>query len=179
MKKFLILAVLLGLMTLTVSAFAANATANATATIQTGIGITNTPEIGDLKFGTMVPGAAASTVRVDATLSAERLVVTGDAVLVTDIGNAAQSARFDVSGAPSTAYTITLPGDCTLHNTRTNHTSEQMTVNGWLCSIPTTLSAGHLNESGAQAFYVGGILNIGAAQPDGLYSGPFTVTVAY
>lgn len=173
MKNFLILAVLLGMMAFTVSTFAATATANATADILGEIGIANThPGAGDLKFGTMVSGSNTSFVKITAEITTVRSLVSGNAVFVIDTGNAPQSAKFDVSGAPSAAYTITLPvDDCVLHNTRINHTAETMRISDWSSSIDTTANAGALDVSGAQSFYVGGTLLMYALQGGGLYTG--------
>ncbi len=169
-KMILSLAIVIGLLTLGVSAFAADATANATATIQTGIGILKTSGK-DLKFGTMVPGAA-STVVVDA--DSVRTRATGDVVLVTDTSNNPQAAAFEVTGSPSTTFVVTLPTTCTITNARVGHTSETMTVTNFTSNAGTTLSA-----LGAALFNVGGTLNVGAAQGDGMYTGTFSVTVAY
>jgi hypothetical protein len=38
---------------------------------------------------------------------------------------------------------------------------------------------GTLSGTGTQSFYVGSTLHVAAAQPAGLYSGSFTVTVNY
>lgn len=169
-KMILSLAIVIGLLTLGVSAFAADATANATATIQTGIGINKT--IGkDLKFGTMVPGAISTVVVNPAGV---RSRATGDVVLVTDTSNAPQAAQFEVTGSPSTTFVVTLPTTCTITNTRLLHTSETMTVTNFTSDAGTTLSV-----AGAATFNVGGTLNVAAAQGDGSYTGTFSVTVAY
>jgi hypothetical protein len=69
MKKIIVSAlVAAGMMVLAGSAFAADAAANATATIQQAIAIAKTTENlsgGDLAFGTIVPDASGGSVRMD------------------------------------------------------------------------------------------------------------------
>lgn len=51
-----------------------------------------------------------------------------------------------------------------------------MTIGSYLSSVGTT---GVQLTDGVKEFYVGATLTIGAAQPAGLYSGSFPVTVTY
>ena len=90
----------------------------------------------------------------------------------------AQVAIFDVTGAASVWYVITVPSTITISD-GSGHT---MTISSLACR-PNSESAdqlnGQLSAGGADYFSVGGILSVASAQSPGAYTGTFDVTVAY
>jgi hypothetical protein len=144
-----------------------SATATATATIVGPIGITNTA---NMNFGNVAVSNVAGTVVM--TPAAVRSV-TGGCTLPAITGTVAAGA-FNVTGAASYTYAITLPAAATTITSGGN----TMTVNTWTSNPSGT---GTLSAGGSQALTVGATLNVGASQAAGTYvSGtPFTVTVNY
>lgn len=140
----------------------------ASATIISAISIVNTA---GMDFGQVVPGASLGTVVLTAGASPTR---TGAPVGGPTLGNSTSvsSAEFDVSGQASSTYSITLPSSPVTLTSGGNN----MTVTAFSSSPSST---GTLDGSGEQVLYVGGTLNVGAAQVAGVYTGVFDVTVAY
>jgi hypothetical protein len=171
-KMILSLAVIMGLLCLTSSVFAAgDANADASAKIQKAIAVvkdTGALNGGDLAFGVIVPGTA--TVVTVGTNNA-RTKDTGTATL---LGTAFGAASFNVTGSPDATYTVTKPAAAI---TITNGT-ETMSVDGWTCTASGTQTLSSDN-TGLGSFKIGGDLHVGAAQAVGQYTGVFTVTVAY
>ena len=127
----------------------ASAPANATATVLASIAITKTR---DLAFGSGVPGDGA------------KLVAASDPTA---------SASFNVTGAASKAYNITLPaGSINMSNGAATIGVSAFT------SSPAT--SGVLSGAGAQTITVGATrAALSPTQAPGSYSGSFTVTVTY
>ena len=126
-------------------------------------------KVEDLDFGALFPAATAST----ATLNPNTGVVTtaGGAILGP---GPRHPALFTGAGTRKAPVLIRLPNSpATL--TRVGGT-ETMTVSNWTTDGPTTR---HINPFEAYEFRVGGRLNIGANQADGIYVGTFEVTVIY
>jgi Domain of unknown function (DUF4402) len=145
-------------------ALAAAANANATATIIVPIAIT---KVSDLTFGNVLAGAGG-TIAIDA---ADAVTLTG--VTVPAATGTRAAAVFNVTGEGNYTYAITLPAAAqTITHTNTVNT---MTV-GTFVSNPSGTGA---LTAGAQTLKVGGTLNVAAAQLPGVYSGTFSVTVAY
>ena len=171
-KMILSLAVIMGLLCLTSSVFAAgDANADASAKIQKAIAVvkdTGAVNGGDLAFGVIVPGTA--TVVTVGTNNA-RTKDTGTATL---LGTSFGAASFNVTGSPDATYTVTKPVAAI---TITNGT-ETMSVDGWTCTASGTQTLSSDN-TGLGSFKIGGDLHVGAAQAVGQYTGIFTVTVAY
>jgi len=147
------------------------ATASATpagATIVAAITIGHTAH---LHFGQIIPGVGAGTVLQSADASPTR-TPTG-----CTLGNTTgmSPATFSVGGEPNATYSITLPDDddVTINDVGLG---DAMAITDWTSSPSGT---GLLNGSGAQTLYVGGTLNVGAAQVAGEYTGTFDVTVTY
>ncbi len=113
-----------------------------------------------LDFGTIVTGAAASTVSVSAggRSCGAGLVCSGTT----------SAAGFDVTG--TAGETVSVASDPTV--TLTSGTNS-MTAN-IVASVSTLTLTG-----GTGSFNVGGLLNVGANQADGAYQGTFNVTVNY
>jgi len=116
----------------------------------------------DLDFGSAVQGAAALT--VDPASPAAGTIPAG----------------FDVSGAASQAYSVSLPSSVTL-TTAGGGVNKEIVVDTFsFISTNGSTSAGALDGSGADVLKVGAKrAALGASQVAGSYSGTFTVTVAY
>ena len=144
------------------------ATANATATIQSAISIEKAATDGDLAFGIIIPDATGGIIVIDP--NGDRSTTS----LLSLIGTIHHAATFEVTGAPTTSYLITLPqGTITISDGNGN----SMPVGEWTCSDANlTLST---NVNGVSSFTVGGSLGVSANQVDGVYTGTFDVTVAY
>lgn len=96
---------------------------------------------------------------------------TGGVILVPSGAGAA--AHFQVSGAASQAYTITLPSD---NQVVLSNGSNTMAVNNF-SSSPS--GSGTLSPSGQQQLRVGAELTVSGSQAPGTYTGSFPVTVNY
>ncbi len=145
-------------------ALAAQATANANATIIQPIAISKSA---DLEFGSIAAGTGVSVVRIST--AGARSLVSGDATLVT--GGTVQAAAFTVTGEASTGYDITLPANTTLTSGANN-----MTVDTF---VDSKTGSSTLDGSGNDSFTVGADLTVGASQAVGSYTGTFNVTVNY
>ncbi len=142
---------------------AADATATASATVIAPIQIAKQT---DLAFGSF----AATSVAGSVIIAPGGGVTTSNVSLVSGSTNA---ASFTVSGAASTAYSITLP----LNNTVTiDSGGDSMDVNSFTSDPSGT---GTLSAGGADTLNVGATLEVGANQPAGTYTGTFDVTVEY
>lgn len=144
------------------------ASATATATIVTPISIVKDV---DMNFGNV---AVRSTAGGTVVLSpAGGRTATGGVTLPSTNGTVS-AASFTVSGTGSYHYTITLPVSAITISSGAN----TMTVTTFT-STPT--GAGGVLTAGEQTLNVGATLNIGAAQPSGVYVSdtPFDVTVNY
>ncbi len=99
---------------------------------------------------------------------------------VSEIGGSATStASFGIVGKLGATYVITVPVG-SINLTREGG-AEIMTVSNFLAS-PMSAGADQLTGTligGTDSFTVGGTLNVNAAQPEGVYTGTFNVTVAY
>jgi len=142
------------------AAQAATADGTARATILQQVTVTNTS---DLQFGTVAIGTGGGAVTVatgGGRTCATTLVCSG----------ATTSAGFSVSGATGMNVGISVPGSVTLTETG------GATMSATLASSATSLT---LLGTAADAFRVGGTLNVGGTQAAGAYAGTFTVTVNY
>lgn len=140
------------------AANAATASATARAKILRQITLTNTS---DLQFGTIVTGAAAST--VDISVAGARTCGVG---LV--CSGTTTAAGFTIGGTTGSVVTISVPASVTLTSGADSMTASLVS------SAPTTTLVAN-----AGSFTVGGSLAVGASQPDGDYAGTFTATVDY
>jgi hypothetical protein len=146
------------------SAIAAEDTAQATGTVISPIAITKTA---DLVFGSFAPGATGGTVTIS---TAGTRGKSGDVFLA---GTAAGAAKFDVTGEGGLTYSIDLT---TTPLTRDGGTE---TMNFTVSSDITSGTLAGTGASGAQSFFVGGVLTVGAGQLPGTYAGSVKATVAY
>lgn len=158
-----IVAALLATATMGVSAQAAPASTNANAKAKVLKQLTITKNA-DLDFGTIVTGAAASTVAVDSAG-----VATCGAGLTCSGTTAA--ADFTVTGSNNTIVTVTAPATVSL----TNGTGGTMTAS---LAAPATLAMLNSGATGAPLVF-GGTLNVGASQADGNYNAVFNISVDY
>lgn len=142
-----------------------NTTANATATVIAPISIA---KVSDLTFGNLIAGTGG-TIAINA---ADSVTLVGITAPSTQTGTRA-AAVFNVTGEGSYTYAITLPS--TNQTITHSNTVNTMLVNSFVSNPSGT---GTLT-AGAQTLKVGATLNVGSAQLAGVYSGAFTVTVAY
>ncbi len=141
------------------AANAATATADARAKILAQLTLNRTS---DLQFGTIVTGAAASTVAI----SSAGVRTCGVGLVCS---GATTAASFTIGGTTGQVVTISVPATVTLNAAG----GGSMTASLAASAATTTLVAG------AGAFSVGGTLAVGANQLDGDYLGTFTATVDY
>jgi hypothetical protein len=123
----------------------------------------------DLDFGALFPAATAGT----ATLNPNSGTVTTAGGVTLGPGPT-RPARFTGAGTRNAPMIIRLPKD-PITLTRVGGT-ETMTVSNWTTDGPTTRQ---IDAFEAFEFRVGGRLNVGANQADGIYVGSFDVTVIY
>lgn len=123
-------------------------------------------ELTGLRFGAVFTGPAPGTVVLD---PAGARQATGGAGLssLLPVG----PATFTVTGSANATYAITLPTSVQLSSP-----DGTLTVSSFTSSPSLT---GLLSATGQQTLSVGGTLSVPANQPDGDYSGTFSVTVAY
>jgi len=125
-------------------------------------------KISDLEFGEIVV-AGAGTAVINPVSGA--ITTTGPLTL---IGTAAHPATFKATGSRNSVVNIRLP-NAAVTLTRVGG-GGTMTVSNW------TLDGNNNRKiplNSAFNFNVGGTLNVGAGQPDGTYTGTFTITVQY
>jgi spore coat protein U-like protein len=139
----------------------ATATANATATVIASLQLSKQQ---DLSFGECAAGDPAKTVQPDGTLTPNQ--------------GGGQPASFAVTGQPNHTYTIALPADGTVvMTTGAGGANQTIAVNGFVSSPSAT---GAFDGTGASTLKVGAArAALSGSQQAGLYSGTFTVTVAY
>lgn len=144
---------------------AATVTGNASANVLTPLAIANGTNA--MSFGDVAgDGSAATTVvltTAGTTSSADGASTAG----------APTAGDFDVTGAGTLAYTITVPADGVV--VLSNAAGPDMSVDGFADSLGGT---GALT-AGAQSFTVGATLTINANQAAALYTGTYDVTVNY
>ena len=148
---------------------AAQATANATATVVTPITIT---AVKDLVFGSFAPGAGGTV-----TVSTSGVRSNTGAVLLT--GALPGAARFNITGDPSTTYSITHSGSAALTSGPSSMALTKFSDLTAANAVAGVANAGVLSAAGTQSLYVGGTLVVAAAQAPGVYTGTVVATVEY
>ena len=144
------------------SAAQAAATANGTATAEILSTLTVTATR-SLDFGQIaVNGAGTLVVATSGSTCSALLICTGSAT----------TAAFDVTGSPDAAYAATVPATSVALSDGLGNT---MTVDNFTAAY----TGGTSLVAGAASFEVGGRLTAAAAQPAGVYSGTFAVSVEY
>lgn len=122
----------------------------------------------DLDFGELVVTAAGTAVLDPVTGS---VATTGG---VTVAGTSSHAATFTATGSRNSVVHVHLPTSAvTLTRLGGGGT---MTVSNWTLDGSANRK---IPASSAFNFSVGGTLNVAAGQPDGTYTGTFTVTVQY
>lgn len=156
------------------AAYAADAPATAEATVVRPNTLVKTE---DLDYGTLISGATGGTVTVNPATNAR--TTSGG---VTPVGTAAQRAIFQGTGGillifvtGSNSATLTRAGGGA--PAMTASLTRAMTTSGG--GIVILGSSATLLPSGVQTYYIGGTLTVPANQPEGDYSGTFTLTVNY
>jgi hypothetical protein len=143
---------------------AANVTANASANVLAPLAIatgTNSMDFGD------VAGDASVDTTVVLTTAGATSSPDGAAV-----GGSPTAGDFDVTGAGTLAYDITLPADGVVTLTGSG---APMSVDSFTDSAGGTSSL----TAGTDSFTVGATLTINSGQTAGLYTGTYDVTVNY
>ncbi len=146
------------------SAHAASATADARAEILSAVTV-QVQNGSVLDFGQIAASTSPSTVTIDAQTG-----LTCGSTLVCVGTNSA--VFFDVTGTPGVAVAVTVPSTAT---TLSNGAGGTMTLNNFNQYAPSYT----LDTAGELSFAVGGVLNVGANQAAGVYTGTFNVTVDY
>jgi hypothetical protein len=146
--------------------FTASGTVTATAQVVRTLAVTS---VTDLSFGTFAPGRVPGAVTMSATGARSAV---GGVTLVSSSGGSASTVN--LSGTPSTAYTVAFPRSVAL----TSATGPE-TMMLWAFTTSLTGSQGSLDSAGNGSFGVGGTLVVAANQPVAVYSGSFTVTLTY
>jgi hypothetical protein len=123
----------------------------------------------DLHFGTIIPTNVSATVTVPA--NGGVATTTGGLTLVAT--DPTVRARFDGEGVPGRRVYITLPSTPfpLNHGLGDTVTVMVLTLDGQ--------SRRDIDVNGDFSFHVGGILQVGANQSEGLYSADYDVTVEY
>ena len=151
-----------------ISSAQVTATATASSTIVTPIGITKTVDMnfGNVAINSTTPGTVVLA-------PAGTRTSTGGVTLPATAGTVA-AAEFNVTGANNYTFSITLPS--TSHEIKSG--SNTMSVTGFT-STPTP--TGTLSATGSATVKVGATLNVSAGQAAGTYTSvtPFEVTVNY
>jgi hypothetical protein len=173
-KLFLIAIVVIGFSTASFAQAASStlSTNAASTTIMAPIILENTIP---LAFGTVGASAGATTV-----ILAMNGTRGGTATVYDAVGAPATAASFNVTGTPNATFVITLPtGGTQLAGTGVASGAPVMTITDW--NIGTTLNPAALDLNGLKTFQLTGTLNVGTAavQTPGLYTGTYSVTVAY
>jgi len=169
MKKVTI--ILTGVILMTIAAFNVNAqntdtkSADASATILQHLSLTKNI---DLAFGGIITDTDGGTVVIAPTAAG----AVSYNNLPSQLSATTSSSKFTANGEDGATFFITLPPSATI----TDLASNTMTIDNFLSSDDLT---NHLLDGGVNVFYVGATLNIGTAQPAGIYEGTFPVTVTY
>ena len=151
------------------SASAATVNAASTSTIVAPINITKAV---DLAFGSFAASASAGTVTL--TPGGGRTVDGG----VTEIASStATAAKFDVTGQAGFTYSISITGTPLTSGANSMAFTPVSDLTGGTATSGN-VTAGVLT-GGAQSIFVGGVLNVGASQAAGDYTGSVTALVNY
>lgn len=156
-------------------AAAANRAGTARSQIVTPIAVT---QVRDLNFGSVIKSTTAGTVTINAQTGARTR--TGGAQVLGSVTS--PSAAFQATGTAGRLFRLTLnAGTVTLNRVGGGATMNLNTLrvshNG--AAQQTAPRNFTLPASGVSNIAVGGRLNVGANQLDGLYSGTFDVTIDY
>lgn len=129
-------------------------------------------KINDLRFGQFVQPATSGTLTIApggaVTPTGGMTTSTG----LTQVGTGRGPALFRVSGAAFRFFHVKLPKSITISNGAATMTVDTFTSNALVANT-------YLDTTGNFDLYVGGQLQVNAAQQQGAYSGTFAITVTY
>jgi hypothetical protein len=126
-------------------------------------------KIDDLSFGSVVPSPVSGSVVINATTGL-RTVIGGLTAMPSDIG---QRARFAGAGSPSQQVLITVTAPAAL----TSIAGDTLTVLALTLDGPPVRSIHPVDRT--FFFGVGGIIQVAANQPEGVYTSDYDVTANY
>lgn len=132
----------------------------------------------DMDFGQLAPLQTAGS---NVTLPPDGGgLVDPDNVVVPGSRTIASPSNCTALGELGLAFTVTLPTPTTLTSNGNSMVLDTFTISNELDGFPLDrVLATPLAGQGSNAFGVGATLHVGAAQPAGLYTGSFTVSVQY
>lgn len=125
-------------------------------------------KLDDLHFGTIIPSSVSGTVTVPA--NGDPATTAGGVTLVAS--DPTMRARFGGAGTPNQFVFI----DVTNPGTLDNGLGDTVTVLALTMDTPALIK---IDATRAFTFHVGGVLQVGADQPEGYYSADFDVTAQY
>ena len=125
-------------------------------------------KLDDLHFGTIIPSAVSGTVTVPA--NGSPATTAGGVTLVSS--DPTMRARFGGAGSPNQFVFINVTNPVTLDN----GAGDTVTILALTMDTPALIQ---IDATRAFIFHVGGILQVGANQPEGIYSAEFDVTAQY
>lgn len=129
-------------------------------------------EKAQLMFGAFTTDGTASSVTIDAS-TGNRTAGTGIALFTV---NTVQRGQFTITGTAGKTYSVTSASQAILYlNGDTNATAKMTYDPATHSTTSHTLDA----STGEDILYTGGVLNVGTSQPQGAYSGSYTVAVEY
>ena len=126
-------------------------------------------KIDDLSFGSVIPSPVSGTVVINAVTGA-RSVAGGVTEVPSDVG---QRAYFGGAGSPNQLVIVTVTAPAVL----TNVAGDTLTVLALTLDGPPLRSIHPVDRT--FFFGVGGIIQVGADQPEGVYTSNYDVTANY
>ncbi len=126
-------------------------------------------KIDDLSFGSVIPSPVSGTVAINATTGA-RSVAGGVTAVPSDVG---QRAYFGGAGSPNQQVIVTVTPPASL----TNVAGDTLTVLALTLDGPPLRSIHPVDRT--FFFGVGGIIEVAADQPEGVYTSDYDVTANY
>lgn len=126
-------------------------------------------KIDDLSFGTVVPSTVSGVVSINAVTGA-RTIAGGVTGVASDVGN---RAYFGTAGSPNQLVIVTVSQPLAL----TSGAGDTVTVLALTLDGPNVRTIDPTTRN--FLFGVGGIILVGANQPEGVYQANFDVTATY
>ena len=126
-------------------------------------------KIDDLSFGSVIPSPVSGTVVIDAS-TGTRTIAGGVTAVPSDVG---QRAYFGGAGSPNQLVIVTVTAPAVL----TSIAGDTLTVLALTLDGPPLRTIHPVDRT--FFFGVGGIIQIGADQPEGVYTSDYDVTANY
>lgn len=126
-------------------------------------------KIDDLSFGSVIPSPVSGTVAINAT-TGSRSVAGGITAVPSDVG---QRAFFGGAGSPNQLVIVTVTPPAVL----TSVAGDTLTVLALTLDGPPLRTIDPVDRT--FFFGVGGIIQVGANQPEGVYTSDYDVTANY